>query len=139
MANARDIMHSGATCIGEHETLQQAARHMRDRDIGALPVCGQDDRLRGIITDRDIVMKCVATGGDPRAMTAGELAEGVPFHIDAGADVDEVITVMRANQIRRLPVMDNRRLVGMITEADLARHLSDDALGRFVEAIRAAA
>ncbi|MCW2934689.1 MAG: hypothetical protein JWM19_5651, partial [Actinomycetia bacterium] len=63
MTTARDIMHAGAECIGEHATLAEAARRMRDLDVGALPVCGDDDRLRGIITDRDIVLKCVATGG----------------------------------------------------------------------------
>jgi len=80
MTTARDIMHVGAECIGEHETLAQAARRMRDLDVGALPVCGDDDRLHGIITDPgDIVIRCVAAGGDPQAVTAGDLAQGRPF------------------------------------------------------------
>ena len=82
MTAARDIMHAGAECIGEHETLAQAARRMRDLGVGALPVCGDDDRLHGIITDRDIVIKCVAAGGDPATVTAGDLAQGKPFTID---------------------------------------------------------
>jgi len=135
MTTAREIMHVGAECIGEHETLAQAARWMRDLEVGALPVCGDDDRLHGIITDRDIVIKCVAAGGDPQTVTAGELAQGKPFTIDAGADTGQVLRVMEEHRIRRLPVIDNHRLVGMISEADLARHLPEQSVAEFVEAV----
>ncbi|RZL81764.1 MAG: CBS domain-containing protein [Rhodococcus sp. (in: high G+C Gram-positive bacteria)] len=135
MTTASDIMHTGATCIGEHDTLATAAQRMRELDVGALPICGDDDRLHGIITDRDIVIKCVAAGQDPTTMTAGDLAQGSPYHVDAGASVEDVITVMEEHQIRRLPVIDEHRLVGMISEADIARHLPEHAVGMFVEAI----
>ena len=62
MTTAREIMHTGATCVGEHETVMAAARQMRDLGVGALPICGDDDRLHGMITDRDIVIRCVAAG-----------------------------------------------------------------------------
>jgi CBS domain-containing protein len=135
MTTARDIMHADAECIGEHETLAQAARRMRDLDVGALPVCGDDDRLHGIITDRDIVIKCIAAGGDPKTVTAAHLAQGKPFTIDAGASAGQVLRVMEDHRIRRLPVIDNHRLVGMISEADLARHLPEQSIAEFVEAI----
>ncbi|MFB9905412.1 CBS domain-containing protein [Allokutzneria oryzae] len=135
MTTARDIMHVGATCIGEHDTLQAAAQRMRDLDVGALPICGDDDRLHGIITDRDIVIKCIATGGDPRTTTAGELAQGVPHLVHTDTQIDDVLDVMEEHRIRRIPVLDGHRLVGMISEADLARHLPEATLGRFVEAI----
>jgi CBS domain-containing protein len=135
MTTARDIRHVGAECIGQHESLAQAARLMRDLDVGALPVCGDDDRLHGIITDRDIVLKCVATGSDPEIVTAGDLAQGKPFTIGVGASTDEVLQVMEEHKIRRLPVIDNHQLVGMISEADLARHLPEPAVAAFVEAI----
>ncbi|GLY68512.1 CBS domain-containing protein [Amycolatopsis taiwanensis] len=135
MTHARDIMHAGAKCIGEHETLENAARQMRDLGVGALPICGDDDRLHGIITDRDIVLKCVAAGKDPHTMTAGELAQGVPHLVNADAGIDDVLTVMEEHQVRRVPVLEGKRLVGMISEADLARHLPDATIGRFVEAI----
>ena len=138
MTTARDIMHSGAECIGEHQTLQQAAERMRDLDVGALPICGDDDRLLGIVTDRDIVIKCIANGVDPSTVTAGQLAQGKPVTVDSKADVNDVLHLMEENQIRRLPVLDNQRVVGMISEADLARHLPEQAVGRFVEAICAA-
>ena len=65
MTTAREIMHTGATCVGEHETLTTAAQHMRELGVGALPICGDDDRLHGMITDRDIVIKCIAAGLTP--------------------------------------------------------------------------
>lgn len=71
MINAREIMHVGATCVQESETLEAAARRLRELDVGFLPICGADDRLHGIITDSDIVLRCVAEGRDPRGMTAG--------------------------------------------------------------------
>ena len=138
MTTARDIMHFGAECIGEHESLLQAARRMRDLDVGALPICGDDDRLHGIITDRDIVLKCVAEGGDPAVVTAGDLARGTPVTVDAGADVRDVLRAMEDNRIRRLPVIESHRMVGMISEADLARHLSAQAVSEFAAAIFAA-
>ncbi|MER6102909.1 CBS domain-containing protein [Streptomyces sp. NPDC001832] len=138
MTTAREIMHAGASCIQENETLEDAARRMSELGVGALPVCGPDDRLHGIITDRDIVVKCLAKGKDPKSMTAGMLEEGKPITIDAGADTDDVRRTMEEHKIRRLPVIENHRLVGMISEADLARCLPEEQVGHFVEVICAA-
>lgn len=138
MTTAREIMHGGATCIQENETLEVAARRMKELDVGALPICGEDDRLHGIVTDRDIVVKGLARGKDPRTMTAGSLEQGKPVTVDADADADQVLRAMEEHRIRRLPVIENHRLVGMISEADLARHLPDDRVGHFVEVVCAA-
>ncbi len=138
MRTARDIMHSGATCVKETDSLTEAARLMSELDVGALPICGPDDRLHGIITDRDIVLKCLAKGKDPQHMTAGQLAQGKPVTVAADADANKVLRTMEQHRIRRLPVIADHRLVGMISEADLARHLSDQQVGHFVEAVCAA-
>jgi CBS domain-containing protein len=135
MTTARDIMHVGVTCIGERETLQQAAQQMRDLDVGSLPVCGDDDRLRGIITDRDIVTKCIARGVDPANVTAGELAKDMPVTVESQADVAEVLRAMEQHQIHRLPVIESQRPVGMISQAELARHLPENLVGEFIEAV----
>ncbi|SFK20206.1 CBS domain-containing protein [Streptomyces pini] len=136
MTTARDIMHTGAECVGEHETLDAAARRMRDLDVGALPICGDDDKLHGIITDRDIVVKCLAAGGDPTRTTAGELAQGRTFTVTADTGVEKVLDTMEKHQIRRVPIIDEeKRLVGMVSEADLARNLPETEVGRFVEAV----
>jgi CBS domain-containing protein len=139
MSKARDIMNPGAQCIGENDTLAQAATLMRDLDVGALPICGEDNRLRGIITDRDIVVKCLAESGcDPRTATARQLAEGTLVWVDADADEDEVLQKMEQHKIRRMPVLENRQLVGMISEADVATKLGDQKVAHFVESIYAA-
>lgn len=135
-STVRDMMHPGAECVGENDNLQKAAQMMRDLGVGALPICGEDDRLKGIITDRDIVIRCVAEGRDPATVRAGELASGLVW-IDANASVEDALQTMERHQIRRLPVLDEHRIVGMISEADLARRLPEHKLAEFVERVYA--
>ncbi|MEU9203104.1 CBS domain-containing protein [Streptomyces sp. NPDC048332] len=137
MTTAKDIMHTGATWIPAHETLDRAAQLMRDHNVGALPISenGEQDRMVGILTDRDIVVACVAAGRDPSKVTAGDLARGTPRWIDAEAGVEAVLEEMQTHRIRRLPVVENKMLVGMISEADLAQHLSDDQIAGWAEQV----
>lgn len=135
MVTAKDIMHPGAQWIYREETLDRAAELMRELDVGALPVSDQSERLCGIITDRDIVLKCVALSRDPAQVRCADLCEGTPRWVDATADVSEVLHDMESRRIRRMPVVENKRLVGMISEADLAAHLSERQLAEFVERI----
>jgi CBS domain-containing protein len=133
---ARDIMTQGAECVGENQTLVEAARKMRDLDVGALPICGEDDRLKGMLTDRDIVVKCIAEGGDPSSVKAGSYAEGKPVTIGADDSVDEVLATMSKYQVKRLPVIDGHRMVGIISQQDLAQHASEQDVGETVDAIK---
>ncbi|MFF5722334.1 CBS domain-containing protein [[Kitasatospora] papulosa] len=137
MTTAKDIMHPGAHWIPAHETLDRAAQMMRDHTVGALPVSagGEQDRMVGIITDRDIVIKCVASGHDPSTVTAGELCDGTPRWIESTADVDAVLETMQSRRIRRLPVVEDKKLIGMISEADLALHLSDEQVAGWAEKV----
>jgi CBS domain-containing protein len=97
-----------------------------------MPISDQNERLMGILTDRDIVVGCVAAGHDPSRTTAGDMAKGTPRWIPSNADVSDVLQEMQGHQIRRLPVIDeNKRLVGMISEADLATHLREDQLAQW--------
>lgn len=137
MTTAGDIMHRGVQWIPAHETLDRAAQLMRELGVGALPISDQNERLCGILTDRDIVIGCVAMGHDPAKVTAGEMAQGTPRWIEAGADVGEVLQEMKEHRIRRLPVIQDKRLVGMISEADLAQHLTDDQIAGFTESVYA--
>jgi CBS domain-containing protein len=130
---ARDIMHPGAECIGEGDSVAAAAQRMRDLGVGSLPICGADDRLHGILTDRDIVMRCIAEGLDPAQVRAGDLAQDTLFWVEATAGVGEVLHQMEDHRVKRLPVIENHRLVGIITEADLARNLDEHRLAEFVE------
>ncbi|MET9883767.1 CBS domain-containing protein [Streptomyces sp. NPDC006430] len=137
MTTAGDIMHPGAQWIPATETLTKAAQLMNSLNVGALPISDASERLCGIITDRDIVVNCVAQGLNPAEMTCGEMAQGTPRWIDAGADVSDVLDEMESHQIKRLPVIRNKKLVGMISEADLAQHLSEEQLAGFVEKVYA--
>lgn len=132
---ARDIMHPGVECTTEDDTLATAAQKMRDLGVGSLPICGPDDQLHGIITDRDIVVRCIAEGRDPALVRARELAQGTTFWVDAAADIEEVLHEMEEHQVKRLPVIENHRLVGVISEADLAKNLSEDRLAEFLEKV----
>ncbi|ACU38968.1 CBS domain-containing protein [Actinosynnema pretiosum subsp. pretiosum] len=134
MTTAREIMHAGVMCVQDNQTLEEAAVMMRDMKVGSLPICGSDDKLKGIITDRDIVISCVAAGISPADMRAGQLARNLHW-VDADTDITDVLETMEVNQIRRIPVLENHRLVGMVSESDLAKHLDDDQLAEFIERV----
>ena len=135
---ARDVMTPDADCVGENETLLDAARKLADRGYGAMPICGEDNRLKGMLTDRDIVVKCIAEGGDPSSTKVSELAEGKPVTIGADDSVEETLSTMKQYGVRRLPVIDGHDLVGIVSQADVARNLPEDKLGDLVEAISTA-
>jgi CBS domain-containing protein len=135
MTTARDIMTPAPRCVGENETLVEAARLLASLDVGALPICGQDRRLKGMLTDRDIVVKCLAQGGDPSQTRAGDLADAKPVTIGADDTVEEALETMRTHRVRRLPVIDGHDLVGIISQADVARSLPAAVVGDTVEEI----
>ncbi len=137
MANvARDVMTPNPQCVGENETVLDAAKKLADRGIGAMPICGEDNRLKGMLTDRDIVVKVLAKGKDPGSTRAGELGEGKPVTIGADDSLQETLHTMARYKVRRLPVIDGHDLVGIVSLADVAREYNDDsAKGDLLEAI----
>jgi CBS domain-containing protein len=137
---ARDIMSTDCTCIGEDDTLLDAAKKLAEKDVGALPICGNDDRLKGMLTDRDIVVKALAQGKDPGSVKAGELGVGDGKTVTIGADdtIDEALHTMTEHKVRRLPVIDGRDLVGIISQADIATNIDEQKVGDLVEAISSA-
>jgi CBS domain-containing protein len=135
MATAREIMTTNPTCAQEDQNMLDAARTMADLDVGALPICGNDNRLKGMITDRDIVVKVLAQGQDPAKVTVGELAQGKPITIGADDDAAVILRTMAQYKVRRLPVIDGHDLVGIVALADVARALPDRPVGDLLEAI----
>ncbi|GLJ62987.1 MULTISPECIES: CBS domain-containing protein [Microbacterium] len=135
MTTARDIMTPSPRCVGEHESLTEAARLLADLDVGSLPICGDDGKLKGMLTDRDIVVKGLAKGADPATTTAGELAEGKPVTVDADQDIRDALTLMQDHQVRRLPVIEDHLLVGIVSQADIALALAPVETGETVEQI----
>ena len=136
---AREVMSGGAECVGENESIAEAAKKLADLNVGAMPICGEDDRLKGMLTDRDIVVKVIAQGKDPARTTAGEIADQ-PEVVTIGADdsVDEALHTMTTHKVRRLPVIDGHRLIGVVSQADLALEIDSSKVGELVEAISAA-
>ena len=132
---ARDVMTSDCECIGENETVQDAAKKLKELNVGSMPICGEDDRLKGMLTDRDIVVKVIAEGQDPAATTAGQLGEGKPVTIGAGDSIDEALRTMAEHKVRRLPVIDGHQLVGIVAQADIARNVEEHQVGDLVESI----
>ena len=137
---ARDIMTPDPECIGENDSVLDAAKRLAELDVGGMPICGEDDRLKGMLTDRDIVVKVLAKGKDPASVKAGELGTGDGKTITIGADdsVEEALRTMTEHKVRRLPVIDEKRLVGIISQADVATNLDEERVGDLVEAISAA-
>ncbi len=138
MTTAREIMTPGVECVSVGETLVDAARRMRDLDVGALPICRDDDRLAGMLTDRDIVMRVVAEGRDPGSVKVGDLADGKVVTIGVDDSVEDALATMSKHGVRRLPVIDGHDLVGMVSQADIARNLPEERVGDLVEAISSA-
>jgi len=140
MANtAREIMTGGVECIGENQTVSDAARKMAELGVGVLPICGDDDRLKGMVTDRDIVVKVIAKDVDPSTCRVGDLGQGKPVTIGADDSLEELVRTMSQHHLKRLPVIDGHRLVGIVTEADVAANAPQDLVVDLVKNVYATA
>ncbi|WP_093802751.1 CBS domain-containing protein [Streptomyces sp. Wb2n-11] len=137
MTTARQIMSKDVECVDERETLADAARTMARLGVGALPVRGTDEKLKGMLTDRDIVVRALGAGKDPGTTKASELARGEVVFVRADDGVDQVLRTMARHKVRRLPVMEDHRLVGVIARADAARALPGPQVGDLLEALSA--
>lgn len=132
----REVMHEGCTCIDHDANLIDAAKKMTEECVGALPICGPDEKLIGMVTDRDIVVHCLAADKDPQTCTAGELASGRLIWVRDDAPIQEALQSMEEHLIRRIPVIDeNMQLCGMVAQADIAMHLGSKETAELVETI----
>ena len=135
---ASEIMTANPQTVSPSDSVQQAARIMRDSDVGIVPVvdASGDRRLRGVITDRDIAVRCVAEGKDI-SCRVGDMMSGDLVTVRPDDDVNQVMERMKSEQVRRIPVVDdNNCLVGIIAQADLALEGGNDrAVGDVVEKI----
>lgn len=134
---ARQIMTPDPECARASDTVLDTAQKMARLGVGALPICGEDSRLKGMITDRDIVVKVLAEGKDPRALHNSELAQGEAVTIGADDDAEDILATMTEHKVRRLPVIDGHELVGMVAQADVAHALDDPSVGDLLEALSA--
>jgi CBS domain-containing protein len=117
----KDIMTPDVACVRPGDTLQEAARRMKDLDVGPMPVCGDDDKIVGMLTDRDITIRATAEGLDPKTTRVQDaMSEDVVWCFD-DQDTDDAAKLMQERQVRRLLVMSrDKRLVGIVSLGDLA-------------------
>ena len=117
----KDLMTTQVVTITPGESTALAARLLSRYDLGALPVCQNDGRLRGIVTDRDLVLRCLAPGENPERVPVGDIMTRTCAWDSPRANVEEAARVMAEAQVRRLPVVEDRKVVGMLSLGDLAR------------------
>lgn len=121
----REVMTKPVIRIGADETVEVAARTLAHYNIGSLPVCGSDGRLRGLVTDRDLVTRCIAAGKNPAITKVSQVMSGSVVGVEPDLDTKAAAQIMGSRQIRRLPVLENEKLCGMVSLADLTRAEAD--------------
>jgi CBS domain-containing protein len=125
----REVMTANVECIRPGDTLRTAAVKMRDLNVGALPVCGENDRLAGMLTDRDIIVRAIAGSADPATTQVRQVMTPEVVYCFDDDDISEAALLMEQHQIRRLIVLDQqKRLVGILSLGDLAVKAGDDQL-----------
>jgi CBS domain-containing protein len=130
----KDVMTSGPTSIASDATVVDAGRHMLSEDVGSLPVV-DGDKLVGMITDRDIVLQVVAKDLDPHKVMVSDVASKSPVTAEPDEPLDAALQRMANEQVRRLPVVRDGRVVGILAQADIARTARPESTGRLVEEI----
>ena len=133
----KDVMHRGVTWVEPNTSIREIARRMRDDDIGSVPI-GENDRLVGIVTDRDIICRGVANGADCNALTARDVMSKPIIYCRADDDLELAIRIMEKNKIRRLPVIDkDKRLAGILALGDISEIVGQDAAGEVMRSVSA--
>jgi CBS domain-containing protein len=131
----RDVMTSNPFTIDAEKPVAYAAKMMRDEDVGLAPIV-EDDKLIGMLTDRDIAIRVVAEGRDPGQVKVRDVASKQVVTIDPQQDLDEALRIMAKHKVRRLPVVEeDGQLVGVVAQADIAREGDDEKTGKLVEEI----
>lgn len=133
----KQAMHAGVDWCAPDTPLSEIARMMRDGDIGAVPI-GEDDRLIGMVTDRDIVCRGFADGKDPASLTArAVMTQGIVYCTE-DQNLEDAVHIMEKRRIRRMPVLDNKkRMTGMLSLGDLSHAAGHELTGELAEAVSA--
>ena len=132
--SVRDAMTEDPRSIGASASVVEAARLMRDQHIGSLPIT-DDEQLVGMITDRDITTRVVAEAANPQATSVGDVYSRDLISVEPDKELEEALQLMARHQVRRLPVVENGRLVGIVAQADIALSETENKTGELVVAI----
>lgn len=128
-------MSRGVVVIREDETMREAAERLASDDIGVLPICDSNKQIKGVLTDRDIVVHVIARGKDPDGTRARDLEQGEIITIRPDDSIEHACDLMAQYRVRRLPVVENGRVVGMVSQADVAKNVSPEQAGRMLTQI----
>ena len=133
----KDMMHKGVTCLSPDTAVRAVAMKMKELDVGAIPIA-KNGQLAGMITDRDIAIRCVANGKDLSKVTAKDMMTPDVVCCRDTQDVQDAVRIMESKKIRRLPVLDEaRHMVGMVSLGDISHALSQDTTGEVTKAVSA--
>lgn len=130
----REVMTPSPETVEPGQPVAEAAKLMKQADVGMIPVV-QEGQLSGTVTDRDIVLRVIAEGKSPASTTVGEIASGKIVTVDPEQELEEALELMAKHQVRRLPVVENGRLIGVLAQADVAREGDEREVGHTVEEI----
>jgi CBS domain-containing protein len=129
--SVREIMTANPVTVRPDTSVFEAARLMASEDVGSLPAV-DGDRLVGVVTDRDIALRVVAEGRDAGATTVGEIQSSNPVTVEPDQDLDDALREMARRQVRRLPVVEGDRLIGVVAQADVGKKAGDAKTGKVV-------
>ena len=132
---AADIMSKEITVIREDQTMREAAERLAQDDIGVLPITDENKQIRGMLTDRDIVVHVIARGKDPSNTRASELEKGEIITLRPDDSIEHACELMAQYQVRRLPVVEDGRIVGIVSQADVAKNVTPEKAGRMLTQI----
>ncbi len=135
MPKIREVMTESPRTVRGDDTVAAAAKLMRDEDAGIAPVTEDGGKLVGVVTDRDLAIRVIAEGKDPRSTKVVEIASEKIYTVEPQQDLDEALSLMAQHQVRRLPVVERGKLVGILAQADVARHADPERTGKVVEEI----
>jgi CBS domain-containing protein len=130
----RDLMTENPSSCERSTSVAEAAKVMARENVGSVPVV-EDGRLVGVVTDRDLVVRVLAEGRDPQSTTVGEIASSELVTLSPDDGLDQALQLLARHQVRRLPVVEGERLVGIVAQADIARHADEVQTGEVVEQI----
>jgi CBS domain-containing protein len=132
---AADIMSKDVTVIREDETIRAAAERLANDEVGVLPICDERKQIRGILTDRDIVVHVIARGKDPNSTRARDLEQGELITLRPDDSIEHAADLMAQHKVRRLPVVENGQVMGMVSQADVVKAVAPEKAGTMVTSI----
>jgi CBS domain-containing protein len=134
VGHIKEVMTANPTTCSRQDSVADAAKVMAQKDVGPVPIV-DGDRLIGLVTDRDIVVRVVAEGKDPQQTKLGDIASSDLVTVSPDEDLDRALQLLAQHQVRRLPVVEGERLVGLVAQADVARAAEEEKTGEVVQQI----